>query len=120
MLEGKKVLVVHPFAEDIQSQYNNHRTDIWKDPDVFLEFKLITYKSVQSMLGLKTPYKSWFDALKKMEEDISKIDFDIALIGCGAYGMPLAAYVKKNGQTSHSSCRLDTGAFWHYWYTLAE
>lgn len=72
MLEGKKVLVVHPFAEDIQSKYNNHRTDIWKDPDVLPEFKLITYKSVQSMLGLKTPYKSWFDALNKMEDDISK------------------------------------------------
>lgn len=98
MLEGKKVLVVHPFAEDIQSKYNNHRTDIWKDPDVLPEFKLITYKSVQSMLGLKTPYKSWFDALNKMENDISKIDFDIALIGCGAYGMPLAAYVKKMGK----------------------
>ena len=98
ILEGKKVLVVHPFAEDIESQYRNHRTQIWQDPYVLPEFELITYKSVQSMLGLKTPYKTWFDALKKMEDDISKIDFDIALIGCGAYGMPLAAYVKSMGK----------------------
>lgn len=33
-----------------------------------------------------------------MEDDISKIDFDIALIGCGAYGMPLAAYIKSMGK----------------------
>lgn len=97
-LAGKRVLVIHPFAEDILSQYKNHRTQIWKDPDILPEFELITYKSVQSMLGIKTPYKNWFEALKKMENDISKIDFDIALIGCGAYGMPLAAYVKSLGK----------------------
>lgn len=27
-----------------------------------------------------------------------KIDFDIAIIGCGAYGMPLAAKLKKTGK----------------------
>lgn len=97
-LDHKKVLVVHPFVEDIASQYKNHRKDIWQDPNVLPEFELITYKSVQSMLGIKTPYKNWFEALEKMEEDISRIDFDIALIGCGAYGMPLAAYVKNMGK----------------------
>jgi hypothetical protein len=97
-LKGKKVLVVHPFAKDIKSQYENCRTKIWQNPDVLPEFQLITYKSVQSMLGIKTPYKDWFEALNKMEEDIAKIDFDIALIGCGAYGMPLAAYVKSLGK----------------------
>lgn len=97
-LAGKKVLVVHPFAEDIASQYNNHRTEIWEDSNVLPVFELITYKSVQSMLGIKTPYANWFEALDKMKEDISKLDFDIALIGCGAYGMPLAAYVKNMGK----------------------
>jgi hypothetical protein len=29
-----------------------------------------------------------------MENDIGQIDFDIALIGCGAYGMPLGAFIK--------------------------
>jgi len=38
--------------------------------------------------------------LKYMEDEISKVDFDIALIGCGAYGMPLAAYVKRIGKIS--------------------
>lgn len=78
-LAGKKVLVVHPFAEDISSQYKNSRTKIWKNQDILPEFELITYKSVQSMLGIKTPYANWFEALDKMKSDISKIDFDIAL-----------------------------------------
>ena len=57
-LEGKKVLVVHPFVDSIKSQYEN----------------------------------------KHMEDEISQLDFDIALIGCGAYGMALAAHVKRMGK----------------------
>lgn len=93
-LEGKKVLVVHPFAEDIRSQYHR-RQDIWEDKNVLPEFELITYKSVVSMLGNETEFDNWFSALDKMQGDISKIDFDIALIGCGAYGMPLASFIKN-------------------------
>ena len=33
-----------------------------------------------------------------MKSQIDKIDFDIALIGCGAYGLPLAAHVKRAGK----------------------
>jgi hypothetical protein len=40
----------------------------------------------------------WFEALKHMEDEISQLDFDIALIGCGAYGMALAAHVKRMGK----------------------
>lgn len=98
ILEGKKVLVIHPFAKDIYEQYTTKKTKIWEDPDVLPEFDLKVYKAVQSMLGIKTEYNTWFDALKKMEDDIATIDFDIALIGCGAYGMPLAAYCKKLGK----------------------
>lgn len=96
-LEGKNVLVVHPFSEEIKHQYAN-RSRIWSDHRVLPDFNLITYKAVQSMAGSKTEYNSWFDALDKMKDDIKKIEFDIALIGCGAYGMPLAAYCKQLGK----------------------
>ena len=43
-------------------------------------------------------FDSWFDALKWMEEQIDTIDFDIALIGCGAYGFNLSAYIKQKGK----------------------
>ena len=33
-----------------------------------------------------------------MKSEIAKKDFDVALIGCGAYGMPLAAFVKSLGK----------------------
>ena len=33
-----------------------------------------------------------------MKRQMEKIDFDIALIGCGAYGFPLASHAKKIGK----------------------
>ena len=60
------------------------------------EFDLITYRPVQSFLGLKTPYRDWFEALEKMQADIARIGFDVALLGCGAYGMSLGAFIKRD------------------------
>ena len=33
-----------------------------------------------------------------MESQIDQLDFDIALIGAGAYGFPLGSYVKNKGK----------------------
>lgn len=92
-LEGKKVLVIHPFAPLIEEQYKK-RKKLFKDPWVLPDFKLSTYKAVQSMGGC-SQYPSWVKALEKMESDIAEMDFDISLIGCGAYGMPLGAFIKE-------------------------
>lgn len=99
-MKGKRVLVVHPFVESIRYQYEHNRERIWLDPDVLPEFgDLLTLKAVQSIADAKNqPYEDWFEALKFMENEISKMDFDIALIGCGAYGMCLAAHVKRMGK----------------------
>lgn len=99
-LRDKRVLVVHPFVESIRYQYENNRENIWENPDVLPEFKeLLTLKAVQSIADNKDqPFKDWFEALKYMEDEISKLDFDVAIIGCGAYGMCLAAHVKRIGK----------------------
>lgn len=94
-LEGKKVLVVHPFANQIKDQYKNHRTELFDNPDVLPEFNLEVIPAVQSLGGEDNGFKDWFEALKWMEDEIDKHDYDICLIGCGAYGMPLAAHVKR-------------------------
>lgn len=95
-LEGKKVLVIHPFEKSIIDNYRNIK-NIY--PNGFMpEFNLITLPAVQSIAGTKTDFDSWFDALESMKEKISSIDFDIALIGAGAYGFSLGAYVKSLGK----------------------
>lgn len=96
-LEGKKVLVIHPFAKTIEMQYKK-RELLFANKDVLPEFELITLKAVQTIAGEQAEFETWFDALAYMERKIDQIDFDVAIIGCGAYGFPLAAYCKKIGK----------------------
>jgi hypothetical protein len=96
-LEGRRVLVIHPFEDSIEKQWSK-KDKLHKPPFVLPNFDLITFKAVQTIAGETSGYDSWFDALEDMKNKISKIDFDIALIGCGAYGLPLAAHVKDMGK----------------------
>jgi hypothetical protein len=99
ILEGKNVLVVHPFAKTISDQYKN-RENLFSNKNVLPNFNLIVLPAVQSIGGEIVPYKDWFEALHFMEEQIKLIDFDFCLLGCGAYGLPLAAYIKRLGKKS--------------------
>lgn len=97
-LAGKKVLVIHPFTETIERQYKR-REEIFPGTDILPEFELKTLKAVQTVAGTKDDrFDTWFDALEWMYQEAMKIDFDIAIIGCGAYGFPLAAKIKKAGK----------------------
>lgn len=96
-LEGKRVLVVHPFARSIESQYARRR-DLFANPDLIPEFQLQTLVPPQTIAGARdSRYEDWFDALAGLEADVDARDFDVAIIGCGAYGFPLAAHVKRRG-----------------------
>jgi hypothetical protein len=98
-LFNKRVLVVHPFGETIKQQYEKNRQFLFKNTKILPEFKeLIIVKSVQTIGGNNADFSDWFEALNYMENEISKIDFDIALLGCGAYGMPLCAHIKRMGK----------------------
>ena len=64
------------------------------------EFDLKTVRAVQSIAGTDCGFASWFDALDAMYEQAMATDFDVALLGCGAYGFPLAARLKMAGKTA--------------------
>lgn len=97
-LEGKKVLVIHPFANQIKGQYNHNREKLFKNPMVLPQFELNILPAIQSLGGESNGFTSWFDALDYMKSEIDKIDYEIAIIGCGAYGFHLAAHVKRAGK----------------------
>lgn len=109
-LKGKKVLVIHPFAETIKMQYRDKRERIFEKhcfagDDILPEFELKTLKAVQTIAGNRDKrFDTWFDALSWMVEECKKIDFDIAILGCGAYGMPLAAEIKRMGKGAIQIC----------------
>ncbi|MGA2082517.1 MAG: hypothetical protein ABSH53_18155 [Holophaga sp.] len=94
-LAGRRVLVVHPFRRTIESQYRN-RAALFKDPRVLPAFDLVTFPAVQSVGGVCPDFPDWFAALDWMKAGIAALDFDVALIGAGAYGMALAAFIKRD------------------------
>jgi hypothetical protein len=100
VLKEKKVLVIHPFDESIKKQYKI-RKNLFENPEVLPEFASLTcIRAVQSIAGQETQFSTWFDALDHMKQLIKETDFDVAIIGAGAYGLPLAAYVKQLGKIS--------------------
>ncbi len=97
-LAGKKVLVIHPFESTILKQYKK-RDLLFPGTNILPEFELKTLKAVQTIAGEKDErFKDWFEALDYMYNEAMKIDFDVAIIGCGAYGFPLAAMLKEAGK----------------------
>ena len=96
-LQGKKVLVIHPFEKTIKMQYE-YREKLFDNKKILPLFELKTLKAVQSIAGEPCEFNTWFDALNYMYTEAMKIDFDVALLGCGAYGFPLAAMLKKEGK----------------------
>jgi hypothetical protein len=99
VLAERKVLVVHPFNKTIESQYNNHRHQLFEDSRVLPEFRsLVTIQAVQTIAGNKSHHADWFQALRSMQGAMDAVDYEVAIIGCGAYGFPLAAHAKRRGK----------------------
>ena len=95
VLAGKKVLVIHPFEETIRKQYKI-RQYLFDDTRIVPDFQLDTIKAIQSAGQSKTQFADWFQALDHMKAQMDQKEYDIAIIGCGAYGFHLAAHAKRN------------------------
>lgn len=121
-LEGKKVLVIHPFVDTIKKQYE-------KRDKLFENSKLPTFESLECVRAIQSnagenetiEFSSYFDALESMKAEILKKDFQVALIAAGAYGLPLAAYIKGLGkQAIHMASNMQIlfgirGKRWDNW-----
>ena len=98
-LEGKKVLVVTSFPESVKQQYAR-REQLYPGTDILPEFaSLQIYKPVMTIGNMKDErFSDWFEALDFMKGEILAMDFDIALMACGAYGFPLAGEIREAGR----------------------
>ncbi|MGE0492518.1 MAG: hypothetical protein AB7S38_25105 [Vulcanimicrobiota bacterium] len=97
LLAGKKVVVVHPFEASIRQNYARRHL-LFDDPAVLPGFELEVVKAVQGVTGIETGFADWFAAFEWMKAQLSGLDYEVALVGCGAYGLPLAAWIKGQGR----------------------
>ena len=95
-LKCKKVLVIHPFAKTIEKQYPKH-FQLFENKEVLPDFDLLTFKAENTIFG-HDKFKNWFEVFDYSCEEISKIEFDVAIIGAGSYGLSLAAFIKSTGK----------------------
>jgi hypothetical protein len=97
-LKGRRVLVIHPFYKSIEQQYRASRERIFINPSILPEFDLITLRPPQTICGNTDGFVDWVDAYESTVERIGKINFDVAIVGSGSYGLPLGAYIKGMGK----------------------
>jgi hypothetical protein len=83
-MKNRKVLVISSFDGLIQSQYESG--NIFKVYEGFP--KLESLQTVKSPYCFENngPHENYRETLNDMFEKIKKLDFDIAVLGCGCYG----------------------------------
>lgn len=96
-LQGKKVLVVSPFASSIEKQFKQ-KEKIWPN-GLLPDFNLITLKYPHARTtDPNSQYSSTKEAIKDYKDKMSDIDFDVALVGTGGASIPLTIHAKRQGK----------------------
>lgn len=97
-LEGKRVLVVAPFADTAVRQVAKKRTMFRSDFEVLPNIEVLPLVPPQTQ-GLEVGRASWSTRLRQAclaVEDVAP-KADVALLSAGSYGMPLAAHAAACG-----------------------
>ena len=101
-LEGKRVLVVTPFEETVSLQRERHRgADLFPGAaDVLPDFELSIVRSPFSAALVRPRHSDWSAALEAMTAEIREREFDVCLVGAGAYSLPVCAFVRRELERS--------------------
>lgn len=95
-LQGKKILIISPFVESIKSQNETNFQLFSDDRRIFLDDQEFVYYKAYNTSAGNHAHDNWGETFDIMCDEISKLDFDVALLGCGGYGLPLCRYIKKS------------------------
>lgn len=96
-LEGKRVLVIHPFAQSIESQFRR-KNEIAGVKDALPDFTLTVIRPPVSLTAGTRGFSTWPSQFNQLAKVCLEKDFDVAIIGAGGYGLPLAHVIKGSGR----------------------
>src|SRR5690606_24242158 len=97
-LHDKRVLVVTPFVDTVHEQFR-HMHAVWsKKPEMATSFELITLRTPFAAAIAPSPDRDWQSGLDDLRRGMDVLHFDVALIGAGAWSLPLAAHAKTMGR----------------------
>jgi len=95
-------LVVSPFTETMRSQVSRlsqvHTSRPWSAALADLQTRCEFLPCPTFSYLAPSPYQSWSEGLDRLTEEALRKKFEVALIGAGAWSLPLAARLKKAGK----------------------
>lgn len=95
-LNNKKVLVITSHSNTFEYQYPNINK-IWNKKLFKDNFELYILKAPLQP-QFEQYHNSWVETLEWLKANMLKIDFDVLIVGAGAYGLPLVVEAKKLGK----------------------
>lgn len=97
-LKGKRVLVISPFGNTIKNQYKKRKT-IWAaNPRILPAFDLEVLTCPLSAALAAPVDTDWQAGLDRMRGEMDLIKYDAAIVGAGAWSLPLVAHAARNGK----------------------
>lgn len=101
-LKGKRILVISPFVETMKLQLERGSLPhIYNEPAYFEDCSFTFVKAPLTLAGNHEGV-DWRTRFAELKAAIASAgEFDIALAGCGGYGMPICHYIYKElGQSA--------------------
>ena len=102
--EGKKILFISPFADLLKSRANKDTFEaVWLSigKKWFWPSEVNAYEIPYSYVTSVNTYKKYTNSMTLFDSictNIKEVDFDVAFIGAGALGLPIAAHLKNQGK----------------------
>lgn len=97
VLSGRTVLVICPFEESIHANFKN-RKSFFKYDYAYPDFELKTINTPVTYYGIDNsqyPHDNWFETVDALKQQVRDSTFDIALMACGSYAMPLGNFIEQ-------------------------
>jgi hypothetical protein len=96
-LADRQVIAVTPFADSVAQQWTARTgAELFPlNPSMLPPFDLRIVRAPLSA-GLRPPlHPSWQAALTHLKDEVAKEAFDMALIGAGAFSLPLCSFIRE-------------------------
>lgn len=95
-LTGKRVLVVHPFEDSIRFQYAQ-KGQVSTIAELLPDFTLDVLRPPVTFAG-EGSTEPWHVHFERLVREALLKHFDVAIIGAGSYGLPLARALRNAGK----------------------
>ena len=95
-LADKRVLCISPLHDTITQQAAKYG-DIWPGATIgSVIVRGIGYS--EALTGL--PPVDWQSKMERLKEEVSKLEFDFAVVGCGGYSLEICRFIKSMGKSA--------------------